>query len=130
MGTRGTCAKPSCICFAELKYAIPKSLPNWAEKQEQGAKDFPGLHGITASHLLSVVENHRIEAEKDPRGHSRPLVLKHQHASKSPGVLVKIQIAGPHLQSFCLGGSGRGPEFYIFNRAPDNADDVHLWPTL
>lgn len=57
MGTRETSAKPSCICFAEPKYAIPKSLPNWAEKQEQGAKDFPGLH---ASHFLSVVENHRI----------------------------------------------------------------------
>lgn len=57
MGTRETCAKPSCICFAELKYAIPNSLPNWAEKREQGAKGFPGL---SVSHFLSVVENHRI----------------------------------------------------------------------
>lgn len=92
MGTKETSAKPFCICFAELKYAIPKGLPNWAEKQEQGAEDVPGLQ---ASHFLSMVKNHRIQAGENPRGHSRPLVLKHQHRA-----LIKIQIAGPHAQGF------------------------------
>ena len=65
----------SLFCFgAELKYAIPKSLPNWAEKQEQGARAFPGLQ---ASHFLFTVKNHRIQAEKNPRGQSRPLLLQY-----------------------------------------------------
>ena len=74
IGMRETSAKPSCICFAELKYAIPKSLPNWAEKQEQGARAFPGLQ---ASHFLFTVKNHIIQAEKNPRGQSRPLLLQY-----------------------------------------------------
>lgn len=74
MRTRETSAKPSCICFAELKYAIPKSLPNWAEKQEQAATDFPELQ---ASHFSAMVKNYRIQAEKKHRGHSRPLIPKH-----------------------------------------------------
>lgn len=65
MRTRETSAKPSRICFAELKYAIPKSLPNWAEKQEQAAADFPGLQ---ASHFPAMVENYRIQAEKETQG--------------------------------------------------------------
>ena len=74
IGLRETSAKPSCICFAELKYAISKSLPNWVEKQEQGARAFPGLQ---ASHFLFTVKNHRIQAEKNPRGQSRPLLLQY-----------------------------------------------------
>lgn len=102
MGTRETSAKPSCICFAELKYAIPKSLPNWAEKQEQGAKAFPGLQ---ASHFLSMVKNHRIQAEENPRGQSRPCFSNINMHLNHRECLVKCRLLGatPRADSLGLG---------------------------
>lgn len=50
------------------------------------------------------------------------MVLKFEHASGSPGGLVKKQIAGLHPQHFGFGRYGVRSENLNFNKCPGEAD--------
>ena len=52
----------------------------------------------------------------------RALVLRLYCASKSPGGLVKTQIAGPQLQNFWFSRSGKSPGVCVSNAVPADAD--------
>lgn len=61
---------------------------------------------------------------------SRPMVLKLEHASESPGGPVKTHIAGPHPHSFWFSRSRVGLRICISNKFPDAAAAAGLGPHL
>ena len=54
--------------------------------------------------------------------HSETVVLKFECASESPGVLIKAQLSGPHLQNSDSVGLGWGTKICISNKFSDDAN--------
>lgn len=62
--------------------------------------------------------------------YSRTIVLKLEHATHSPGSLIKNQTTSPTNQRFWVRRSGLGPRIDLFNMFPGAAGTAWVWTTL